>query len=165
MQFCLLDRITQLEPGKAITAVKNLSLAEEYLADHFPRAPVMPGVMMLQSLVEAASWLIRAGEDFAHSLVVLREARSVKFANFVDPGKQLQLEVQLVQSQGNHYTVKGKGLVDGSTALSAKLVLWSGSLAQQDPHQAATDQFLCSRLRQQFQLLLQRSDPETSGKT
>ncbi len=162
MQFCLLDQITHLEPGKAITAVKNLSLAEEYLADHFPRAPVMPGVMMLQSLVEAASWMIRAGEDFAHCLVVLREARSVKFANFVDPGKQLQLTAEVVRTETNRYTVKGKGLVDGATALSATLVLWSGSLAQQEPLQAATDRFLCSQLRQQFHLLTRSLQQETA---
>ncbi len=163
MQFCLLDQITHLEPGKAIAAVKNLSLAEEYLADHFPRAPVMPGVMMLQSLVEAASWMIRAGEDFAHSLVVLREARSVKFANFVDPGKQLQLTAEVVRQEENRYTVKGKGQVDGTTALSAKLVLWSGSLAQREPLLAVTDRFLCSQLRQQFRLLTRTLEPEPSG--
>jgi 3-hydroxyacyl-[acyl-carrier-protein] dehydratase len=47
MRFTLLDRILQLDPGSRIVAVKNLSLAEEYLADHFPRFPVMPGVLML----------------------------------------------------------------------------------------------------------------------
>ena len=161
MQFCLLDQITHLEPGKAITAVKNLSLAEEYLADHFPRAPVMPGVLMLQGLVEAASWLIRAGEDFARSLVVLREARSVKFANFVDPGKQLELRAEVVRAEENRYTVKGKGTVDGTTAVSAKLVLCSRSLAEADPTLAATDRFLLSRLRQQFQLLTRTLNQET----
>ena len=65
MRFLLIDRITELEPQKSITAVKNLSLAEEYLADHFPGFPVMPGVLMLETLVQAGGWLIRHSEDFA----------------------------------------------------------------------------------------------------
>jgi 3-hydroxyacyl-[acyl-carrier-protein] dehydratase len=69
MRFTLLDRITDLEVGKRITASKSLSLAEEYLADHFPSAPVMPGVMMLEALVQASAWLVRVSEDFARALI------------------------------------------------------------------------------------------------
>ena len=63
MRFTLLDRITELEPGVKITAVKNLTMAEEYLADHFPQFPVMPGVLMLQAMTEAGAWLVRAYES------------------------------------------------------------------------------------------------------
>ena len=59
MRFHLIDRIDTCEPGKTLTAVKLLALGEEYLADHFPKCPVMPGVLMLQAVVEAASWLWR----------------------------------------------------------------------------------------------------------
>ncbi|HWC90817.1 MAG TPA: beta-hydroxyacyl-ACP dehydratase, partial [Pirellulales bacterium] len=76
-----------LQPGVRITTIKSLSLAEEYLADHFPRFPVMPGVLMLESLTQTGAWLVRASEDFAHSMVLLKEARNVKFANFVVPGQ------------------------------------------------------------------------------
>ena len=58
MRFTLVDRIVALEPGKTITAVKNLSLAEEYLADHFPGFPVLPGVLMLEAMTQAAAWLV-----------------------------------------------------------------------------------------------------------
>ena len=54
MRFVLIDRITEINPGQSLTAVKNLSLAEEYLADHFPGFPVMPGVLMLEALTQAA---------------------------------------------------------------------------------------------------------------
>ena len=74
MRFSLVDRITELSEGKHITAIKVLTLAEEYLADHFPRFPVMPGVMMLEAMYQASAWLIRKSEDFAHTMVVLREA-------------------------------------------------------------------------------------------
>ena len=56
-------------PVKSLVAVKNLSLAEEYLADHFPGFPVMPGVLMLEALTQAGAWLVRDMEDFAHSVV------------------------------------------------------------------------------------------------
>jgi len=72
MRFTLLDRITDIDPGKSITAVKAVSLSEEYLGDHFPRFPVLPGVFMLEAMTQAAAWTIRLGEDFAHSIVVLR---------------------------------------------------------------------------------------------
>ena len=53
MRFTLIDRITELKPGVSITAVKGLTLAEEYLQDHFPRFPVMPGVLMLEAMFQA----------------------------------------------------------------------------------------------------------------
>ena len=54
MRFTLLDRIVEVEPGKSITAVKAVSLSEEYLADHFPRFPVLPGVFMLEAMTQAS---------------------------------------------------------------------------------------------------------------
>jgi len=78
MYFSLIDKIDSLEPGKRIVATKSLSLAEEYLQDHFPNFPVMPGVLMLEALTQASAWLIRVSEDFSHSIVVLKEARNVK---------------------------------------------------------------------------------------
>ena len=68
MRFQLVDRLLEIEPGKRIRMVKNLTLGEEYLADHFPTFPVMPGVLMLQTLVEAGAWLLRLTDDFRHSV-------------------------------------------------------------------------------------------------
>ena len=56
MKFLLLDRICSFEAGKQLTAVKNVSLAEEYLADHFPEFPVLPGVFMLEAATQAGAW-------------------------------------------------------------------------------------------------------------
>lgn len=76
MRFTLIDRVISIEPGQQITAVKTVSLSEEYLQDHFPRFPVLPGVLMLEAMTQAAAWMIRIGEDFAHSMVVLRVAKT-----------------------------------------------------------------------------------------
>src|SRR6266480_3720523 len=123
MRFILVDEIRQLEPGRRIQAVKNLTLAEEYLADHFPTFPVMPGVLMLQTLVEAGAWLLRLSEDFRHSVIVLREARNVKYGTFMEPGRQLCVEVELVGQDGPAATFKGKGEVNGVSTVSARLTL------------------------------------------
>src|SRR3954465_10735570 len=95
MRFVLLDRIVELQTGQSLLAVKNLSLTEEYLADHFPGFPVMPGVLMLEALTQAGAWLVRESEDFAHSVILLRRARTIKYGSFVEPGRQLRLRVEM----------------------------------------------------------------------
>src|SRR5438445_13721956 len=112
MRFNLVDQITEVELGRKLRALKNLTLAEEYLADHFPTFPVMPGVLMLQTLVEAGAWLLRISNDFRHSMIVLREAKNVKYGHFVDPGKTLVVTAELIESDGALATFKGKGKVE-----------------------------------------------------
>src|SRR5579863_8853883 len=123
MRFNLVDRIEEVSPGRAIRVTKNLTLGEEYLADHFPSFPVMPGVLMLQTLVEAGAWLLRLTDDYRHSVIVLREARNVKYGTFMEPGKQLAITVELVEQDEQTAVFKGKGEVEGTTAVAAKLTL------------------------------------------
>ena len=123
MRFTLLDRITHLEPGKSIEAVKNLSLSEEYLADHFPLFPVMPGVLMLEAMTQCGAWLVRASEDFVHSMVVLAEARAVKYADFVRPGQTLTVTAEILSHDAHETKLKAQGSVDGNVSVSARLVL------------------------------------------
>ena len=75
MRFILIDKIVEIEPGKRLKAVKSVSLAEEYLADHFPTFPVLPGVLLLEGLIESASWLVRTTENFAHSTGLARRSQ------------------------------------------------------------------------------------------
>src|SRR5438445_13784528 len=111
MRFNLVDEIRQLEPGRKIQAAKNLTLGEEYLADHFPGFPVMPGVLMLQTLVESAAWLLRLSEDYKHSIIALRGARNVKYGSFMEPGKSLVTTVEFAEPLCDQpeATFKGKG--------------------------------------------------------
>src|SRR6516162_2717973 len=113
MRFTLIDRITSLVPGKSITAVKNLTLSEEYLADHFPGFPVMPGVLMVEAIVQAGAWFMRHEDNFAFSMVTLKAARAVKFVSFVTPGRTLQVTAELLSSTAGESTFKGSGTVDG----------------------------------------------------
>ena len=153
MYFSLIDKIDTLEPGKRIVATKSLSLAEEYLQDHFPNFPVMPGVLMLEALTQASAWLIRASEDFASSIVVLKEARNVKYARFVQPGQTLNIVSEIVKEEESLVTLNAAGTVDGQTNLKAKLILCRYNLSEADPSKAFTDQKLIAEMREQFKTL------------
>src|SRR5213076_2772587 len=148
MRFNLVDRIVEVQSEKAIKAVKNLTLGEEYLADHFPTFPVMPGVLMLQTLVEAGAWLLRLSEDFRHSIIVLREARNVKYGTFMDPGKQMTIEVELAGQDGTTATFKGKGETGGASTVSARFTLDRYNLRDRHPALQANDQRLIDHLRE-----------------
>src|SRR3954463_11309081 len=108
MRYQLVDRLIDVDPGRQIRMVKALTLGEEYLADHFPSFPVMPGVLMLQALVEAGAWLLRLTDDYRHSVIVLREAKNVKYGAFMEPGKQLLLTVELAEQHEQTAVLKGK---------------------------------------------------------
>jgi 3-hydroxyacyl-[acyl-carrier-protein] dehydratase len=153
MRFNLIDRIIAVEPGRAIQAVKNLTLGEEYLADHFPTFPVMPGVMMLQTLVEAGSWLLRVTDDFQHSVIVLREARGVKYGSFMEPGRQLVLSAELIEQNGALAVLKGKGEVEGNPTVSARITLARSNLRERNPALQAIDERIVQHLRQRYGLL------------
>jgi 3-hydroxyacyl-[acyl-carrier-protein] dehydratase len=153
MRFNLIDRIIALEPGRSIRAVKNLTLGEEYLADHFPTFPVMPGVLMLQTLVEAGAWLLRATEDFRHSVITLREAKNVKYGTFMEPGRQMTITVELAESDERLATFKGKGEAEGNTTVSARLTLARYSLRDRSPALAAADEQIVRHLRARYALL------------
>jgi 3-hydroxyacyl-[acyl-carrier-protein] dehydratase len=158
MRFHLVDRILQVQPGRSLQAVKNLTLGEEYLADHFPTFPVMPGVLMLQTLVEAGAWLLRLTDDFAHSVIVLREARNVKYGTFMEPGRQLRLSVELseresVPGREARATFKGRGEMDGQATVTARLTLAAYNLRDRDPALKAADDRLVRTFREQYGLL------------
>jgi 3-hydroxyacyl-[acyl-carrier-protein] dehydratase len=142
MRFNLVDRIVSAEPGRSLKAMKLLTAGEEYLADHFPAFPVMPGVLQLQALVESASWLWRLTDDFAHSVIALREVRSVKYGSFVQPGHALTLTVELTGRDGAAATFKGKGEVNGQTTVSAQFALTAYNLADRDPAKREIDERL-----------------------
>ena len=153
MRFTLLDRVTAIEPGKSITAIKTLSLSEEYLADHFPCFPVMPGVLMLEAMTQASAWAIRLGEDFAHSIVVLREARNVKYGDFVEPGRVLTVTAEIQSQDGPLVKVKASGSVGERTSLTARLVLERYNMADRIPYGDAVDARVRSELRKLWSLL------------
>ena len=78
---------------------------------------------MLEAMTQAGSWLVRASEDFAHSIVLLKEARNVKYNDFVQPGETLTVTAEIIKQDESTVTVKARGAVDGVEAVSGRLVL------------------------------------------
>jgi 3-hydroxyacyl-[acyl-carrier-protein] dehydratase len=139
MRFWLLDRILSYEPDTQLTAVKNVSLSEEYLADHFPEFPVLPGVFMLEAATQAAAWLIRMSENYAHSVVVLHEARAVKYADFVAPGHTLTIRVEQTKKDERYTNFRFEGTVEGRVSVSGRIALERLNLGDTDPDKADLD--------------------------
>jgi 3-hydroxyacyl-[acyl-carrier-protein] dehydratase len=154
MRFTLLDRIDAHQPGQFLRGCKFLALGEEYLADHFPRFPVMPGVLMLQALTEAAAWLWRATTGFQHPVIVLREAKNVKYGTFMQPGRRMDVSVELVKQDGPWATFKGKGADDdGQQTVSGQLVLHGYGLADKGPAGVIADAKLLEHWKARWAVL------------
>jgi 3-hydroxyacyl-[acyl-carrier-protein] dehydratase len=122
----------------------------------------MPGVLMLEALVEAGAWLLRLSEDFRHSVIVLREARNVKYGTFMEPGKQLRISVELIERDGERATFKGKGETEGQSTVSAKITLATYNLRDRDPALQTVDESITRHYRAQY-ALLRRPVPVTRG--
>ncbi len=153
MKFLLVDKIESLQVGQSITTIKALSLAEEYLADHFPAFPVLPGVLMLEALVQSAAWLVRATQGFSKSIIVLRSARNIRYASFVAPGHILRCQVEAMEIGEDTAKFKGTGTVDDQQAVTGRLELACFNLAGRDPKLADADAAIVAKLRGQFKLV------------
>lgn len=153
MKYRQLDQITSLVPGKSLTARRTLRADEEYLMDHFPRFPVMPGVMMLESLHQAAIWLVRSGDDFRTPLVLLREVRSVKFGDFLSPGETLDIVAETIKEEGNLTTIKATAQKGDKVTVSARLIV--EKCGSGDPEHVGTDEDVRRLTEEQFHELFE----------
>ena len=153
MKFTLLDRVLEIVPGQRIVAVKAVSLAEEYLADHFPTFPVLPGVLMLEALVEAGRWLVWRTQGFTQSTILLREAKNVKYKSFVAPGHTLQVEVTARHLAPGEGEFAGTGFCEDNEVVKAKFVLGCWNLADKNPELAQVDRRLLEAARSRWALL------------
>jgi 3-hydroxyacyl-[acyl-carrier-protein] dehydratase len=154
VKFNLIDQIEQLTDER-IVAVKSVSLAEEYLADHFPTFPVLPGVMMLEALTQAAGWLMHHRTKFARSMAVLKEARNVKYGHFVAPGNALRVEVDFMKPTDAGASFKAVGFVGQETALQARIELSYFNLADKQPALAHLDAKLAEHTKHRWAVLQQ----------
>jgi len=122
LRFELIDRVVDCQ-GDTLTGIKNVSAAEEYLADHFPGFPVLPGVMMLEALVQAARLLVAERSDAPAEPLVVTQVRNVRYGNMVRPGQALQVQVTLRKREETGYEFQGQGTVDGQVAVQGRFRL------------------------------------------
>lgn len=155
MEFRLLDRITEIEPGVRIRATKTLTGNEQYLKDHFPLFPVMPGVLMLEAMFQASMWLLRRTDEFRHAVVTLNEARNIKYADFIQPGQTLVVTSEIFKQDGDLFTFKAQGTVGDQVAVSARLILERAHIKDKLPQRAASDPYTRKKMKQFFDELYQ----------
>ncbi len=126
MRFRLIDQVVESSESRVV-AIKAVTLAEEYLADHFPSFPVLPGVFMLEAMVQTARLLIPESDR----RFVLGGVKALRYGSFVSPGEHLRVEVEMKKFEGELATFRGEGKVlppgvaasDADTAVSGRFTM------------------------------------------
>lgn len=129
MHFDLVDRVLEVSADRIVT-LKHVSLAEEYLQDHFPTFPVLPGVMMLECMVQASRRLLIESKGDSKSRHVLGMVRALKYGRFVKPGATLRIEIELIKElDEDRFDLKGEVLLlEPGSDPSVRAVAASGRL-------------------------------------
>jgi len=120
--FLLVDRIVELDAPQRIVGLKNVTINEEFFQGHFPGAPVMPGVLVLEAMAQVAGVMLYSempDEEKARKLIYFTGVENAKFRRPVLPGDQLRMEVELLHRRSTFGKVSGRALVDGKLAAEA----------------------------------------------
>jgi len=123
--FLLVDRVVALEPGKRIVAWKSVTMNEPFFVGHFPSKPVMPGVLVLEALAQAAALLAVKSMDpvaGAAKLTYLMGIDGARFRRPVVPGDRLELVVEITRAKGSVWKERGEARVDGELAAEAEFM-------------------------------------------
>ena len=135
--FVLVDRITEFDPKSGLKALKTVTGAEEFFEGHFPGAPVMPGVLLLESLAQAAGiWLLQS-TDPTRSEVLVVGIDDAKFRRPVTPGDRLELDVSLIHRRGDLFRLRGEIRVADQRVAEARLLLSVSHLRPPEIHETA----------------------------
>ncbi len=120
MRFLLVDRILEWTPGQSIATLKNVSMSEDFLEFHFPKYPVMPGVMLTEALAQSAAWLEGATSDFENWLL-LENVRKASFYGFALPGDQVRIQIDALPCETPGLKAfRGAGRVDDRKCVIAE---------------------------------------------
>jgi 3-hydroxyacyl-[acyl-carrier-protein] dehydratase len=120
--FLLVDRIIEYDPGKRVVGIKNVTLNEWFFAGHFPGAPVMPGVLIVEAMAQTAGVMMLANlPDRESKLVFFTGIDAAKFRRPVVPGDQLRLELTVLRLRPRYIKLRGEAYVDGEMAAEAEI--------------------------------------------
>ena len=119
--FLLVDRILELEPSKRIVALKNVTFNEPFFQGHFPGAPVMPGVLIIEALAQAGGLLLSQALEHKGKVAVLLSLDKVRFRRSVRPGDQLLLEAEAIRVRSTSGHVRGRARVGKDVVAEAEI--------------------------------------------
>ena len=120
--FLLVDRIIEHDPGKRVVGIKNVTLNEPFFAGHFPGAPVMPGVLIVEAMAQTAGVMMLASlPDRETKLVFFTGIDGAKFRKPVVPGDQLRLELTVLRLRPRYIKLRGEAYVDGELVAEAEI--------------------------------------------
>jgi len=125
--FLLVDRILEMEMGKRVVGIKNVTINEPFFQGHFPGHPIMPGVLLLEAMAQTGGVLAMrsaeaAGMDIKTKVIYFMTIDKVKFRKPVVPGDQVRFELDLIKSRANIRGYKAQALVDGAVVAEAELM-------------------------------------------
>lgn len=122
--FLLVDRVTEMDKGVSMTAIKNVTINEPFFQGHFPNEPIMPGVLILEAMAQATGLLAFASliESHESSLYMLVGIDKARFRGQVVPGDQLQLQITLKRSMRGIGIFACKALVDDAVVAEAEMM-------------------------------------------
>lgn len=120
--FLLVDRVLEIEPGKRVVAIKNVTFNEPQFTGHFPERPLMPGVLMVEALAQVGGLILLTLEEHRGKLAVFAGIDSVRFRKMVFPGDQLVMTCELLKVRGTIGRVKGEACVDGKVVLDGEML-------------------------------------------
>ncbi len=122
--FLLVDRVLDYEIDKTLTAIKNVSINEPFFNGHFPHRPVFPGVLLIEAMAQASAILASLGIDKVAdetTIYLFAGVNNVRFKRQVEPGDQVQLEVELTRKKGRVWKTSAKATVDGNLCATADI--------------------------------------------
>jgi 3-hydroxyacyl-[acyl-carrier-protein] dehydratase len=126
--FLMVDRVRNLETGRSISAIKNVTMNEPHFSGHFPENPVMPGVLVLEAIAQAGCILAFEtwGMEESPEWLYMTGMDDVRFRKKVRPGDRLDLEVEIIRIKKKAVKMYGKALVDGEIAAEAQFMAMAG---------------------------------------
>ena len=122
-------------------------MAEEYLQDHFPGFSNLPGVFMVEAMVQTCAWLSRVTDDFQHSVIVLKQAKAVKFNHFLKPGQTLNLTATMKKNEDETASFVASGKVGDISAVSARITLLKKNLRDHREDMAGADERILESMK------------------
>jgi 3-hydroxyacyl-[acyl-carrier-protein] dehydratase len=120
--FLLVDRILEIEPGKRIVGLKNVTANEPHFTGHFPERPIMPGVLIVEAMAQVGAVLMLQEAAHQNKLAVLAGIDGMRFRRMVVPGDQLRIEITVLKFRGGIGKVAASATVDGALVTEGELL-------------------------------------------